>query len=489
MGKQKMTKVLIIDDDQFSREIFVDTLSGLLDIEITQCDSGKDALELLAGEHYDIIFSDIKMPGMSGIELLKEYKKLSKSTLAKFVLFTGFATIDTAIKALREGAHDYLLKPLDIRRVIEIIKEHKNSPASPENSEGDRQRYANKKKGELNSILLNGSYMMLDGIGRVGMFSEQLKEAVKVAMKLYEKPEVSVLIQGETGTGKEVFAHILHHGTGINEKPFIRINCSDINPNLFDSDLFGYTSNSSSRKVMPGLLDAAAGGTILFDEIGDMPEDLQPKLIRILQDRFYYRVGGFEKVELNARIIATSNKQLDDMADRGKFRRDLLHRLKQGWIYLPPLREQVESIPLFAQLFLNESSTSRNRMFKFISPAAVEIMQNYQWSGNIRELKNIIDRIAMLYDEFELNASHLGFLRSAQFGYKSISQDKFALKIDNFELPEDELDFNLLQTEIVRMALEKYSGSKSKAARYLKVSLSTLKTLQKRNTLSNVGEG
>lgn len=483
-----MTKVLIIDDDQFSREIFVDTLSGLLDIEITQCDSGKDALELLAGENFDIIFSDIKMPGMSGIELLKEYKKLSKSAPAKFVLFTGFATIDTAIRALREGAHDYLLKPLDIRRVIEIIKEHKHSPASPENSEGDRQRQPNKKKGELDSILINGSYMMLDGIGRVGMFSDQLKEAVIVALKLHEKTDVSVLIQGETGTGKEVFAHILHHGTGVSEKPFIRINCSAINPHLFESDLFGYESNSSSQKVMPGLLDAADGGTILFDEIGDMPEELQPKLIRILQDRIFYRVGGFEKVELNARIIATSNKKLDDMADRGKFRRDLLHRLKQGWIALPPLRDQVESIPMLAQLFLNESSTTRKRMFKFISPTAVEIMQNYQWSGNIRELKNIIDRIAMLYDEFELNASHLGFLRSAQFGYKTISQDKFALKVDNFELPDEELDFNLLQTEIVRLALEKFSGSKAKAARYLNVSISTMKTLQKRNLMPDLGD-
>lgn len=482
-----MTKVLIIDDDQFSREIFVDTLSGLLDIEITQCDSGKDALELLAGENYDIIFSDIKMPGMNGIELLKEYKKLSKSVPAKFVLFTGFATIDTAIKALREGAHDYLLKPLDIRRVIEIIKEHRNSPASPENTEGDRHRQP-KKKGELDSVLLSGSYMLLDGIGRVGMFSDQLKEAVKVALKFHEKPDVSVLIQGETGTGKEVFAHILHHGTGVSEKPFIRINCSAINPHLFESDLFGYESNSSTQKVMPGLLDAANGGTILFDEIGDMPEDLQPKLIRILQDRIFYRVGGFEKVELNVRIIATSNKKLDDMADRGKFRRDLLHRLKQGWISLPPLREQVESIPMLAQLFLNESSTTRKRMFKFISPAAVEIMQNYQWSGNIRELKNIIDRIAMLYDEFELNASHLGFLRSAQFGYKAISQDKFALKVDNFELPDEELDLNFLQTEIVRMALDKFSGSKAKAARYLNVSISTMKTLQKRNLIPDLSD-
>ncbi len=477
-----MTKVLIIDDDQFSREIFVDTLSGLLDILITQCDSGKDALELLVTEDFDIIFSDIKMPGMSGLELLKEYKKMAKQHKSKFVLFTGFATIDSAIKALREGAHDYLLKPLDIRRVIEIIKEHKENPVEPEDTEGDRQKPLKKKKDEINSIFLNGSYLMLKEFGRVGMFSSQLKDAVRVAIKFHEQPELPVLIQGETGSGKEVFAHIIHHSTGNIDKPFIKINCSAISTALFETELFGYEDGigKNSENAMPGLFDAADGGTILFDEIGDLPIELQPKLIRVLQERSFYRVGGFTKINFNARIISTSNKDLEDMSDRGKFRKDLLFRLKQGWIALPPLREQTDSIPMLAQLFLNESSNHRKRMFKFISPQAVEIMQSYNWSGNIRELKNIIDRIAMLYDEFELNASHLAFLKSAQYGYKNTSSDKMALRIDNFELPEDGLDINQLQSEIVRLALDKFDGSRSKAARYLNVSLSTMRTLQKR---------
>lgn len=207
-----MIKVLIIDDDKFSREIFVDTLSGLLDIAIFQCESAKEALDNLKEQDYDIIFSDIKMPGMTGIELLREYKKLGKSKKSKFVLFTGFATIDSAIKALREGAYDYLIKPLDIRRVIEIIKEHGSNPEAPENSEEDRAT-AKMKKNDLSNILSSGSYLNLPELGRIGIFSAEMRENISVALRFHENRDIPVLIQGESGTGKEIMAHLVHNGT------------------------------------------------------------------------------------------------------------------------------------------------------------------------------------------------------------------------------------------------------------------------------------
>ncbi len=477
-----MIKVLIIDDDQLSREIFVDTLSGLLDIMIVQCESGREALEYLKKEDFDIIFSDIKMPGMSGIDLLREYKKLEKPKKSKFVLFTGFATIDSAIKALREGAYDYLLKPLDIRRVIEIIKEHSDKPDSSDKSEEDRSK-KKLKKNDINTLLNNGSYLNLAEMGRIGIFSTEMKENVSVAIKFHENRTIPVLIQGESGTGKEIIAHLVHNGTGKVENPFISINCSAISPSLFESELFGYeggTFTGSKDKGMPGKLDLAEGGTIFLDEIGDLPIEMQPKLLRVLQERAFYRVGGLKKIPIDVRIVAATNKQLELMVNEGKFRKDLYYRLNSGWIFLPPLKEQREAIPLLAQLFLNEFSETRKRQFKFISPGAVDILQDYDWPGNIRELKNIIDRIALLYDEFELNETHLGFLKSARKSFAFSHTIKPIIRPGNFELPEEPIDMQMLELEIVRLALEKFGNNKSKAAKFLNLTLSNMRSKMKK---------
>jgi two-component system, NtrC family, response regulator AtoC len=480
-----MIKVLIIDDDQLSREIFVDTLSGLLDILIVQSESGKEALEYLKKEDFDIIFSDIKMPGMNGIDLLREYKKLGKPKKSKFVLFTGFATIDSAIKALREGAYDYLLKPLDIRRVIEIIKEHSDNPDVLEASEDDRSK-RKIKKNDINSLLNNGSYLNLSDMGRIGVFSKEMKENVAVSLKFNENRTIPVLIQGESGTGKEIIAHLVHNGIGKSNLPFISINCSAISPSLFESELFGYEGGAftgSKDKGMPGKLDLAEGGTVFLDEIGDLPIEMQPKLLRVLQERAFYRVGGLKKIPIDVRIIAATNKQLELMVNEGKFRKDLYYRLNFGWIFLPPLKEQREAIPLLAQLFLNEFSDTRKRQFKFISPRAIDILQEYDWPGNIRELKNIIDRIALLYDEFELNETHLGFLKSARKSFSFVHSIKPIIRPGNFELPDEPLDMQMLELEIVRLALEKFGNNKTKAAKYLNFTLSNMRSKMKKLTI------
>lgn len=476
-----MTKVLIIDDDRFSREVFVETLSGLMDVFVTQCDSGHAALKLLRDRNFDIIFSDIKMPGMSGIELLREYKKIDKVYDSKFVLFTGFATIDSAVKAIREGAYDYLLKPLDIRRVFEIVKTHSKSEDIDEELP-PKVKIIKHEKEDTEEVFQNGSYMVVENVGRIGVFNPQMKKLVLAALKFHENPDINVLIQGETGTGKEVFANIIHHGQLRNADPFLKINCSVASMSSFEAELFGYVSKSG--KVVPGLLDRAQTGTVMFDEIADLDPAFQPKLLRVLQDKAYYRVGGTEKIDLQCRFIATSNKDVDDLADKKKFRSDLLYRLKQGWINIPPLREQIDSVPLLAQLFLNQSSSEKGRKFKFISPTAIDIMQHHQWSGNVRELKNVIDRVAMLYDEFELNEEHLSFLK-ADGSYVPKTTHKFTLKVGNFDLPDGGLDFNDLQAEIVTLALEKFRGNRSKVARYLNVSISTMRTLYKRIDRNN----
>lgn len=472
-----MIKVLIIDDDQLSREIFVDTLSGLLDIMVVQCESGKEALEYLKKEDFDIIFSDIKMPGMSGIELLREYKKLAKPQKSKFVLFTGFATIDSALKALREGAYDYLLKPLDIRRVIEIIKEHSENPIVSETKEDDRLKKA--KKNDINSILISGSYLNLPDLGRIGIFSTEMRENVAVALKFHENRTIPVLIQGESGTGKEIIAHLVHNGTGKSNEPFISINCSAISPSLFESELFGYeggTFTGSKDKGMPGKLDLAEGGTIFLDEIGDLPIEMQPKLLRVLQEKAFYRVGGLKKIPIDVRILAATNKKLETMVNDGKFRKDLYYRLNSGWIFLPPLKEQREAIPLLAQLFLNEFSETRKRQFKFISPAAVQILQDYDWPGNIRELRNIVDRIALLYDEFELNETHLGFLRTAKKSFAFVHSLKPIIRSGHFELPDEPMDMQMFELELIKLALEKFGNNKSRVAKYFNLSIATIRS-------------
>jgi DNA-binding NtrC family response regulator len=481
-------KILLVDDEKLSRNMMAKYITGLLGYDVTQCEDGGEAIKLFKEEYFDLVISDIKMPTANGLEVLKEIKKSPKGDDVAIILITGFAEVETAVEALREGAYDYLYKPVDVNRLTELIKKRADEiklaqesslllskakdTLNDEDLQGDISAKYNK------NILDNGAYFTLPDGERIGMFSKELKEVFSMAMILHDDRSIPSLIEGESGTGKEVIAKIIHYGAEKDSKrPLVSINCSAISPSLFESELFGYeghTFTGAKESGMIGKLEMANGGTIFLDEVGDMPLEMQPKLLRVLQDRQLYKIGAQKPIQLDIRVIAATNRGLEKLVAEGKFRGDLYHRLKIGWISIPALREQKASLASIAQMFLVETAQKRNKQFRFISKDAVKILSDYEWSGNIRELKNIIERIVLLYDEIELRPEHLTILKSnSQF---SFDDGLPTLTPGAFKLPEKELNIHELELEIVQLALEKFNGNKSKTAQYLGLTLSALRS-------------
>lgn len=476
-----MISVMLVDDEILSRNVLSDILSGLLPIQIIQCSNGLEAIEKFKEKPVPLIFTDIKMPQMNGIDLLTEIKKLPEGQFTKIVLFTGFAELDSAVQAIHNGAFDYLFKPVDVNRLVEIITDEINKEKSSLPKPTDNSIKSNTTS-EYHNPLNNGAYFSFSsGIDnttiKYGIFSTAMRHITQLALKFHEDRSIPVLIEGETGTGKELVARLIHNGNSKVSKPYISINCSAISPNLFESELFGYVGGAftgAKNEGAKGKFELAQEGTIFLDEIGEIPMDLQAKLLKVIEDRKFYRVGGNQEIKFNARIIAATNKKLSEQVKKGLFRQDLFHRLNTGWINIPPLRDQPEAIPMLAQMFLNEFAEKRNKQFRYINDNAVEMLSNHTFPGNIRELRNIIDRITLLYDEIELQPKHLRVLTDIPFFLDSNTLPVLYPK--NFTLPDDRFDLKEFETEIVKMALKKFNGNKSKTAKYLGLTLSSLRS-------------
>lgn len=316
------------------------------------------------------------------------------------------------------------------------------------------------------------------------MFSDALKNAVALALRFHDNRNIPALIEGETGTGKEVISRLIHYGAENEDnsaEPFVSINCSALSPSLWESELFGYEGGAftgSKRQGAAGKLELAKGGTLFLDEIADIPLEMQPKLLHALQENEIYRVGGAKSIKLNVRFIAATNRNLKIYIEEGRFRKDLYFRLNLGRIYLPPLRAQKEAIIPLAQMFLSVFSQEKKRRFRFISREAMKEFENYPWPGNVRELRNTIERVVILYDELEIVPEHLNFLHAYETEL-FIEQDS-TIKPGQLLLPADRLDLKEIEAEIVRKALHMHNDNKTKAAEYLCVSRQTLRTLLNR---------
>jgi len=316
------------------------------------------------------------------------------------------------------------------------------------------------------------------GIGAVGVFSEQMTNAVDLAEFYHEEPDIPLLIEGETGTGKEVIARLVHFGRKISQQPFISINCSSLTPSLIESELFGYdrgafTGARNSGSI--GKIESAQDGTLFLDEIGELPIDLQPKLLRVLQEKEFFRVGGTKNIRLNFRVIAATNRDLKQRIEFGDFRRDLFFRLDVGKIFLPPLRQQREAIIPLAFMFLEQASQLKEKRFHSIHNDLQAMMIDYSWPGNIRELKNYIERAVFLYDDWVLRPDHMDFVRNLEGGaYRTRVPETKA--VSKTKLPQN--GFNLKQFEIilVKKALEKFNNNKTKTAEYLGISRHSVNT-------------
>ncbi|MDP8207192.1 MAG: sigma-54 dependent transcriptional regulator [Candidatus Electryonea clarkiae] len=471
---KRTLRVLVVDDDEASRIAVTKFLSLAWGYDITECSNGEDALKKFSEKPFPIIMSDIRMPKMDGMELLRRIRSHPDGRNVAFILMTGFADKESAITALREGAYDYLEKPIDAMALSAVMtrleKDSLSISEGIENYSGD--------SGDKNIETHENSYkncIAIPDFGTIGVFSKPMNEAVSLALKFHDDRSVPVLIEGSTGTGKEVIARLVHHGRERNQSPFIPVNCSAIAPGLFESELFGYEGGAftgSAKTGAAGKFELAQEGTIFLDEIGDMPLDLQPKLLRVLENRELYRVGGSNKIKLNIRIVAATNINLKQLVSEGNFRNDLYHRLNLGRIVLTSLRERKEEILPLARMFLLNFAQKKNKLFQSISDEAGEILTSYAWPGNIRELENVIERVVLLYDNQYLQPEHLAFLsHEDKIHYEESSQNT---QMHNTNLPEGSFNLKSFEDEIIQKVLQKFDGNKSRAAEYLGISRNTL---------------
>jgi two-component system response regulator PilR (NtrC family) len=370
-------KILVVDDEKSMR----DFLSIVLKKEgyaVTTADDGEMASRLVQKEIFDLVLTDVKMPKLSGLQVLKTVKETSPDTIV--VMITAFASTETAIEAMKEGAYDYLTKPFQIEEVRLIIQNalHKT-----------RLRTEN----QLLKKRVKGAAALEDIIGRSGGMQNVIQVIKKVA-----NTQSNVLILGESGTGKELVAQAIHSDSLRKDKPFVTVNCSALPEPLLESELFGHMKGSftGAHANKPGLFEIAHEGTIFLDEIGDTPSGIQAKLLRVLEEKEFRRIGGTQNIHVDVRIIAATNKDLEKAVAEGTFREDLYYRLDVIPIVLPPLRERVEDIPLLVRHFLTVMNQGLNKKIRTITPEAMKALQAHPWRGNVRELENVIERVVAL---------------------------------------------------------------------------------------------
>jgi two-component system nitrogen regulation response regulator GlnG len=375
--KKALDKILVVDDEESIRWVFEKGL-GKKGYRVETFDNAEEAIRYFQKNPCPLVFMDIRLPGIDGLEAMERIKELTSDTF--IVIITAQATMKNAIEAMKRGAYDYLVKPFDLEQVYLILHRVEETRKLI--------RQVSHLKGEV-----KGKLDVDELIGK----SQKMQEVYKTIGKIADK-EVTVLITGESGTGKELVAKILHYNNSSRaSRPFVVVNCASIPRDLLESELFGHKKGAFTGAVKSsiGMFEKANGGTIFLDEIGDMDMSLQTKILRVLQEREFYRVGDIEPVRVDVRVIAATNRDLEEAIQRGQFREDLYYRLNVVPISLPPLRERKEDIPLLIDAFLKKFG-NMGLGKKHLSPKARKLLLDNPWKGNVRELENVLKRAVVL---------------------------------------------------------------------------------------------
>ena len=448
-----LVKILLIDDD----ELIVRSLKKVLtrlDFDVKTCLNVIESEDMIEEFSPNIILLDIYLSPYDGLTFLKKFRM--KYPEIPIIMITGYSNVQSTVKAIKLGAYDFLLKPMDIDHLKFVL---------------DKAAKEFKLKEEVNKLqlLLKEDKIVKEFFGT----SNEIKKIVNFAEKIAKSIDTTILIEGESGTGKEIIAKFIHQNSPSSNGNFIQLNCTTIPNELAESELFGhekgaFTGASNSTKL--GKFELADGGTILLDEIGDLKLDLQAKLLRVLQEKKFFRVGGQKEISIDVRILAATNKDLEKEVEKGNFREDLYYRLNVARILLPPLRKRIEDIPIFAYMFLKEFSVKFNKTITRITPEAIELLKNYEWKGNIRELKNVIERVTILLDGNELNDYNLIPIIGKKEAVSKNTNDKFYLNI-----PKNGIEINLVLKDLIQKTLKITGGNQVKAAKVLGLSRSKLR--------------
>ncbi len=443
-------KILVVDDELKIRESFSDILS-LEDFDVDTAQNGEEAINLIEEDFYDVALIDLNMPKVDGMEVLKYLVDHSIDTIG--IILTGYATIRTAVDAMKAGAFDYLAKPVKMEEVIMVINR------ALEFRDIKRENVALKNQ-------LKKKYRFDNFIGD----SPEMHKVFKIIEKVADT-DSTVLILGESGTGKELVAKAINYNSMRRDKPLIPVNCGAIPEDLLESELFGHEKGAFTNAIRTriGRFEMSNGGTIFLDEIGEMSPHLQVKLLRILQEQEFERLGGTKTIKCDIRVIAATNKDLDKLVLENQFREDLYYRLRVIPIEIPPLRDRRSDIPLLVKHFVDIMVKTRGKEIKGVSKDVMKAFMNYDWPGNVRELENIIERMVILTDADELTINDLPDKllqkqKTEEVGPSMIPDDGFSLNnaINDYE--------KLL---IIR-ALEKADWVKNRAAKLLNMNRTTL---------------
>lgn len=429
--------VLIIDDEKKICSLLA-RIIGLEGFTVFQANTGKEGLKILKVEDIQVVLSDVKLPDINGVELVKEIKKIRPYT--EVINLTAFGTIADGVMAMRNGAFDYITKGDDNDKIIPLLYKAM-----------DKARL-NYRVYELESKI-SRKYSFESILGKSRAITDSINLARKVAVT-----DTTVLLLGETGTGKEVFAQAIHQTSPRSSKPFVAVNCSGFNPELLESELFGYLAGAFTGAVKDkkGLIEEADEGTIFLDEIGEMNMDLQAKLLRILENQTYIKVGATQTSKVNVRIIAATNRDLKKEAEKGNFRLDLYYRLSIFTIELPPLTHRKEDIIPIAQHYLQEFTAKVNKPEFTMEKEFSKLLLNHNWKGNIRELKNVMERVVILAEDSQLGAHLLPY----EFHHESTTDDPFNMQA--------------VEKQHIVKVLHYTHGNKTETARLLGIGLTTL---------------
>ncbi len=448
--------ILVIDDEDIMREI-LETLLVREGYEVRLAANAAEGLELARTLPFDAAIVDVMMPGMGGVQTLDELKKIDEEL--PVLMITAFASVENAIAAMKRGAFDYITKPFKNDEVLVVLR----------NAVERRRLMAENTALRQN---LQAQYHKFSGIiGR----SPRLKQVFDLIIQAAPSRS-TILITGESGTGKELVARAIHTNSPRADRAFVTVNSGNLPPDLLESTLFGHVKGAFTGAVYPkkGLCDMADKGSIFFDEIGNIPVETQVKLLRVMQEREFMRLGGMETIRIDVRIIAATNCNLRQMMEEGRFREDLYYRLHVISVYLPPLRERKEDIPLLAQHFLEKYGVENNRPGLELTPDAIDLMMEYDWPGNVRELENVIERAVVLTSGPRIDANLIpDHVRKTP-----------SFQIPQFVVPPEGISFKDVITDfekrLIESTLEAAGGVQKRAAELLHIKPTTLNEMIKR---------
>ncbi|MDZ7261322.1 MAG: sigma-54 dependent transcriptional regulator [candidate division KSB1 bacterium] len=449
-----MNQILLIEDNDTMRQGMALVIEKM-GHQVIQAADGQAGLKQLTRSHFDLVVTDYKMAGLDGLEVLKQVKALAPET--EVMIITAYGTIELAVSAMKQGAADFITKPfshdefrIKVQKLLERIQER-----------AELRRISDE------NLYLRSEWDIQFNYGEIVGDSAAMKEVYRTIEKV-AATDSSVLIYGESGTGKELVARAIHKASNRKDKPFIRVNCGALAEGVLESELFGHERGAftGALKRKRGRFELAHRGTIFLDEIGDIPPSTQLKLLRVLQEREFERVGGEETLQVDVRIIAATNKNLKEAISLGKFREDLYYRLHIIPIYMPPLRDHKEDIPILVSHFLKKIGAELKKPALELEEKALQRLLEYHWPGNVRELENILERAAVLCENNRITLADLPVLVK-----EKEHQNALLLEEENLELNRVLED---VERQLLEKALEKSKGVKTEAARLLGIKTSAL---------------